>query len=353
MDANKAQTAKAETQAAPHKPVKRSVVQSMRNSAKWLVDRIFPYSKLEEMQKELRLVSRRVEKIERSVEDSFMLLDKKIQYLLAKIDAYADVEDRNSAALSLELGEQRAALLNTEEKIKKALQKTAFNEFRQRESLDALLQSLNFRIPLPATRGWAASPDFLLHIYTHILTHKPRLVVELGSGVSSLVAAAALAASGKDGRLYCMEHDDLFAKTASELLVQHGFTATASVHHAPLRPWRPDRPTALGEEWQWYSVPDAIRELNSIDLLIVDGPPEASGPYARYPAVPYFRPRMAPQCVILLDDARRPDERIVAETWSQENSLGLKLLLREDYEFEKGLAVLTADQKLSGGDAQK
>src|SRR5690606_5204664 len=80
-------------------------------------------------------------------------------------------------------------------KIEKSVERIAFNEFRPHEALDALRQLLKFDLPLPATRGWAAAPDFLLHLCQRIATHRPKVVVELGSGVSTLVAAAALAAN--------------------------------------------------------------------------------------------------------------------------------------------------------------
>jgi len=262
------------------------------------------------------------------------------QDMLARLDAI-EATQRDSAA---KIGEH---VDTTARKITKGVEDTAFNEFRQHEALDALRQLLKFDLPLPATRGWAASPDFLLHLYQHIATHRPKVVVELGSGVSTLVAAAALAANGDDGRIYSLDHDEAYARATSELLLQHGLSHIASVHHAPLEPWQPPRLTKLGKEWQWYSVPEAVNVLDAIDLLVVDGPPEGTGPLARYPAVPHFRDRLAPDGIVLLDDARRSNERAAAEAWSREDGLKLKLLLRPDREFEKGLAILAVNNEAS------
>ena len=52
---------------------------------------------------------------------------------------------------------------------------------------------------------------------------------------------------------------------------------------------------------------------------MVDGPPEASGPLARYPAVPLLHPHFAKRARVILDDGARPDERVIAERWKNEH----------------------------------
>ncbi len=69
--------------------------------------------------------------------------------------------------------------------------KLNFHAYRQSEAFQQLIAILKFTAPIPPTRGWVASPDLLLTMTDIIRTHKPRLVVELGSGVSTLVIAKA------------------------------------------------------------------------------------------------------------------------------------------------------------------
>ncbi|HWM30655.1 MAG TPA: class I SAM-dependent methyltransferase [Methyloceanibacter sp.] len=295
---------------------------------KWLLDRLFLRSAIVESQsniRKLRADSQLLMADAQGLNESLLIAEKKIEYLSTKLDAYAEAQDQLKEAI--------------EEKLKKAVA----NEFRQSEAMGALLRLLPLKLPLPPTRGWAASPDFLLHLYQYISVKKPKMVVELGSGVSSIVTAAALKVNGGGGRLHCLDHDRVYAERTSGFLAQQRLTDVATVHHAPLVPWRPAVPTELGEEWQWYSVPAAVAQLKSIDLLIVDGPPNKTGPFSRYPAVPYFGARMAKGCVVYLDDARRTDEKAIAKTWSQEYGLRLNLFQKQ-CEFEKGLAVLTVDR---------
>ena len=208
--------------------------------------------------------------------------------------------------------------------------------FRQHEALSVLSRVLRTQHPLPATRGWAASPVLLLYLYEFVLERKPAVIVELGGGVSSLVIAAALKANGQ-GRLLSFDHDAEYAARTATLLEREGLTDLATVEHAPLSRWLPPAPNGLGDSWEWYTLPENSHALSAIDLLVVDGPPEKTGRYARYPALPALADRLAPRATVLLDDTVREAETRIAETWRDE--LGFDLTLRDD--FEKGLAVLT------------
>ena len=53
-------------------------------------------------------------------------------------------------------------------------------------------------------------------------------------------------------------------------------------------------------------------------MLIVDGPPATMGEMARYPALPSLHARLADNCVILMDDGNREDERLTAKRWTTE-----------------------------------
>ena len=57
----------------------------------------------------------------------------------------------------------------------------------------------------PPLRGWATSPDVLLRLHTHIMATRPQVIVEFGSGASTLVIADALRQNGT-GKLISIEH---------------------------------------------------------------------------------------------------------------------------------------------------
>jgi hypothetical protein len=198
---------------------------------------------------------------------------------------------------------------------------------QQAQELNRLQFMLGLAEPLPATRGWAASPDFLRLVAEHILSAKPQTLVELGSGTSSIVIARTLELNGT-GHLYSYDHDPYFAEQTRQNLRRYGLSDWATVIDAPLRPYQINNHT-----WKWYSIPNWFDR--AIDLLIIDGPPEPTGPLARYPAGPILFPKLANNATVFLDDADRPDERKILEQWQLEFPLSV---VRP--RTEKGCAIL-------------
>lgn len=183
--------------------------------------------------------------------------------------------------------------------------------FRQTEAAIALYAVVKPRLPLPAMRGWAISPDMAGLVYAMVMERKPRCIVELGSGVSSLVTGYALEQLGNGGQVLSLDHDERFSGETVKNLERHGLTPHVRVVHAPLRPLALD-----GETWDWYET-TALEGVSEIDLLIVDGPIQAgnSREMVRFPALPVLRDRLAPDAVVLLDDTNRRHESAMVERW--------------------------------------
>jgi hypothetical protein len=183
-----------------------------------------------------------------------------------------------------------------------------------RRDLHALVQVRPLLDRLPVELGgWAAEPLLLHQVVQTLIETRPRLVVECGSGSSSVVIARCLQSLG-GGRLVSIDHDPAFAARTESLLRLHGVAATASVVRAPLQ----DRVTADGRTLRWYGPDYEPLLVEPIGVLVVDGPPGGSGRRARYPALPLLAPFLAPGCIILLDDGDRPDEREIAGEWGRE-----------------------------------
>ncbi|KQW53551.1 hypothetical protein ASC77_04565 [Nocardioides sp. Root1257] len=204
--------------------------------------------------------------------------------------------------------------------------------FRQVEALHNLYAMIDIEHALPASRGWPASPDLLLLLVDLVDRHRPRLVVECGSGLSTLCLALAMRRFGIEGKVIALEHLEEYAEQTRELLRRHGVDDLAEVRTAPLQ-----RLAVGGLSVEWYAR-DAWQDLAGVDLLFVDGPPSAASPHARYPAVPLFAERLTPGAHVVLDDFQRPEERDVVKRWRRE--LGDRITL-ERVPLEKGAALLT------------
>ncbi|SDQ71707.1 Predicted O-methyltransferase YrrM [Thermostaphylospora chromogena] len=197
----------------------------------------------------------------------------------------------------------------------------ARGDFSQVEAMIDLRALLEPRAPLPRLRNWAASPDVLRLLIEHIATTRPKLIVECGSGSSSVWLGYAVEKYGA-GRVVALEHDERFVRTSRDLVAAHGLESVVEVRHAPLVEWR---------SFPWYDTA-ALADLTDIELVFVDGPPQSVGPLARYPAVPLLLPHCAPSVLFVLDDAKREDEREIADRWVRE----FPELTRSVFPAEKG-----------------
>ncbi|MCP2327381.1 putative O-methyltransferase YrrM [Hamadaea flava] len=182
-------------------------------------------------------------------------------------------------------------------------------EFRQVEALLNLYATVTVREPLPPSRKWAMSPDLLAYLVSLVQVRKPSLIVELGSGLSSVWLGYALEKSGHAGRLISIEHDAEFLAKTRRMLADHGLDHLVELRHAPL-----SELTLDGESWPWYDRA-AFASLSGIDLLIVDGPPAATRDHARYPALPVLSEQLASDAVVIMDDCVRQEETDIVSRW--------------------------------------
>lgn len=179
--------------------------------------------------------------------------------------------------------------------------------------IDALLQvhrRSQMGDPLPLMGGWALTPRGLLQAIDLVNRQGVSLVVECGSGTSTLFLARALELKGS-GHLIALEHSQEYLEHTENALQQHGLTEFAEVRHAPLKEME-----VFGAPYMWYSR-STVADLEEIDLLLVDGPPGDTGTWARYPAYPLLREKLAPGAIIVVDDAQRSDEKAMVEAWLQ------------------------------------
>jgi predicted O-methyltransferase YrrM len=214
------------------------------------------------------------------------------------------------------------------------------NAFAQVEGLLSLHRRLPLVDALPPLRGWAGSPDFLRLLADHVIEARPALIVECSSGASTIVLAAALRRTGA-GKVISLEHDQAYAAQTRRLLQEQDLLSWANVVDAPLIPW----PEFDGAKW--YSLQQMQIPPASIEMLVIDGPPDSTSPRARYPAMRALSPYLTAGCVVYLDDANRESEKRCAASWQAE---GYATNLRS-LPAEKGCLRFEV-QILAGGHAQ-
>lgn len=203
------------------------------------------------------------------------------------------------------------------------------------ESLLWLQKRLTLKGQLPPLSSWPAAPDFLLRLHTWICKHKPNLVVETGSGVTTLVIADALRQNGV-GKLISLEHLQEYADKTHETLADENLTRWVELRVGALQPWEGEHlnPKDAEKPSRWYSL--NLEGIHNIDLLVVDGPPGNTCLYARYPALPAFFERLAPAAEVWMDDANRQEEKEISEEWAKRYGFELEFVA-----LEKGMSRLT------------
>ena len=204
----------------------------------------------------------------------------------------------------------------------KELKTSMWQSYRQTEAMQQLLSLLKFSAPVPPTRSWAASPDLLLTLAQLVRKHNPKLVVELGSGVSTLVVAKAGAK-----KVISIDHSGEFADKTREVLQEHKVRGV-EIRVAQLKAH------ISGVDWYDTAV---IKDLKRIDLLIVDGPPGSKNPEARMPARAEFIAKLSPKAIVVIDDVNREGERKLAESFAK----ALPNHVLTIYPHEKGTAVIS------------
>ena len=207
-------------------------------------------------------------------------------------------------------------------RIAKDSEMSSRENYRQSEFYSQLLRLLDLSAPIPATRSWAASPDVLLTLLQFAKQSNPKTILDLGSGMSTLV----LAKSAPAAKVISIDNSAEFAQKTQEMLSLHG-VSNAEVRVAPL--------TAHASGVDWYDL-SKIADLSDIDLLFIDGPPGSKNDRARHPALAECLSKLSPRAIIVIDDAARDCERDLA----QEFAKALPSHRLEFLSHEKGTAVL-------------
>lgn len=235
-------------------------------------------------------------------------LGEAVDALRAETTTQAERAAGDREALTAQLAHVRAVIDRAEDPDERL--RRGRSEFAQLEALLDLRTLLPPDAPMLPSRGWAAAPTTLMAVVRAVLERRPELIVECGSGVSSVWIGLLLRKLGQ-GRCVALEHDEAFATQTRDELRRHGLDGVVEVRTAPLV-----EVEAAGGRHLWYD-PVQIEDLHGIGVVFVDGPPGATGPRARFPALPLLGSRCAAGAVVVLDDADRPEEREVVAAWQE------------------------------------
>ncbi len=185
--------------------------------------------------------------------------------------------------------------------------------------------------------SWTLSPATLLYLWRQLIKRRPGCIVEFGSGLSSLVFASFAQFAEKSGvvvSVISIDHDAEWLENTRERLARHGVLNYVRLVHAPIADQE-----ILGRVRPAYQVPpdvlQSVANRGGIDFCLIDGPPSQIG---RSGCLPIVQPFLAPNAILLLDDAFRTGEQAAWREWTSRWSQSMRRT-RLVPTYHRGLAV--------------
>ena len=180
--------------------------------------------------------------------------------------------------------------------------------------IQGALNGLPIVRPMP---GWALSSDAIVQILCDLQERSSPVLVEFGSGQSTVIFAAWFRARGS-GRFVSFEHDPAHAEAIGRQLEAAKLAAHVELKLIPLA----DRAAVDGlPASKSYVLPDTFP---GFDVALVDGPSYFFGESTRYHPLAWSIDRLNPGGAAYLDDTIRPQEKRILEVLARRADLDVK-----------------------------
>ena len=264
-----------------------------------------------------------------------------------------DALRRSSELTLIRLKEQSQQLASVRRAIEATVRKEAANAVSQLEAHANLQRYLSEGQLMPELHGWPVSPDFAVMLIDLVESNDYDLVIEFGSGTSTLLMAIALARAAKRRRRsapsvqVAFEHLEAFHQQTRYRLERAGVADAVQLELARLQPWT----SAQGTAYAFYACQEQLNAIVRASpgptvraLVIVDGPPTAIGKHARYPALPIVLESLRGVGMdVLLDDHARPEEQEISKMWLADLAAAGRHAVMSVPALEKGACLLKVD----------
>lgn len=244
------------------------------------------------------------------------------------------------------------------------------NTAKQLEAFMGIQNYLERGIKPLSFHGWPISPDIGLYIAGLIDANNYDVIIEFGSGTSTVLMAKALISKQRNvqtkaltntsqsndialqdktftdlpARIVTFEHNSLYHGKTTQALKDNGVDHLVDLVHAPLV----DYQYKDSSQYLYYSCNEKLQELAKIFkgrkaniLVLVDGPPGATNKNARFPALPHLINNLPEHSfTIIMDDYNRAEEKEIVGIWSKICESRFMSHTTEEIPSEKGLSVI-------------
>lgn len=168
---------------------------------------------------------------------------------------------------------------------------------------------------LPWTSS-ALRPADAQRIMNDILLNERQVIVEFGSGLSTLLIAALSRQFGLKLRLFAVDENAQWLDRIATQVAGANSDIEFEAIHAPLVKYEDSADLPVS---RWHDRA-ALSQLpdSGVDLVVCDGPTAVDErvQYDRWPALPTMYSRLSQRCGVHLDDTMRAGELAIVRDWS-------------------------------------
>jgi len=228
-------------------------------------------------------------------------------------------------------GTQKDHLKEVETRFRTELGKGLGNAVKQIEAFVSIQNYLTTGESISGFHGWPISPDIGLFLIEKIRERQYDLIIEFGSGTSTILISKAFNKEKKSSNfketddlkklvspILTFEHSAKYLKETKIALAANRNPSNVALIHAPLIDWNDGDINFLFYDCESHikDLAAEIKETKKRILIFIDGPPGGTCPNARYPAIPIIFKHLGMHAIdIVLDDANRPEEKSIISSW--------------------------------------
>lgn len=156
-------------------------------------------------------------------------------------------------------------------------------------------------------------------VINDIIINNRKIIVEFGSGISTIVLANLFKINKVGEKIISVEHDLDWFNFMKKYIIDNDLSNYVDLVYAEL-----EEIDFSINGCKWYSFETLKTKLSNygkIDCVLVDGPPawEKGKEYSRFPALPFLKNYMNDNSSIFLDDTNRNAEKEIANIWLKDD----------------------------------
>ncbi|MDZ4149256.1 MAG: class I SAM-dependent methyltransferase [Flavobacteriaceae bacterium] len=181
-----------------------------------------------------------------------------------------------------------------------------------------ILQPLLNGLPYLPFNGGALRPICLAYILNEIIINQRRMILELGSGLSTILMARLIKINNLKAKIISVENNYNWSIIIKNYLEKEDLLQYVEIIRADLK----TLDTKLGQvQWYDYSLVSKSTTGCKFDFVIIDGPNANTETikYSRVPALFKFKDKLEEDYCIVLDDSNRKGEQEIIRLFRNEN----------------------------------